>query len=100
MAFYQIKKNLGDAGTGIDRSLYGILKELQNAKLNAVAGAAADTNIALAGIKTTDTIISVVNLTDGVDVALNTVTIFADGQIRVSSVTTGKNLLIHWAAKP
>lgn len=100
MAFNTIKKNIGDAGTGLDRSLYGILKELQGVKLNAVAGAAANTNIALAGVGLKDTIISVVNLTDGVDVPLANVTIQAAGQIRVSTDTSAKKLLVHWAPKP
>jgi hypothetical protein len=97
MPLITVPKTLGDGGSGFNRQLGQAIRQLQLRKHNAVAGAAAATNIALAGVTTGSTILSVVNLTDGVDVALNTVTISAAGQIRVSTDTTGKKLLVDWA---
>lgn len=100
MTLQVIPKNLGDAGTGLDRSLYKTLRELQLRKLNAVAGAAANTNIALAGAKVGDTILSAVNLTDGVDIPLANISVTSAGNVRITTDTAAKKILIDWATKP
>ncbi len=73
-------------------------------KVNVVAGAAADTNIAIAGIKTGDKLVSVLQvepdngatgtmLTDRTGEA----SITSDGNIQLTTTnTTGKQLLVIW----
>ena len=62
-----------------------------------VAGASANTNIAVAGTELGDTLDAVV-ATDATAVAGPT--IHADGQIRSTNSTTGKNLLVVWRKPP
>ena len=57
-----------------------------------VAGAAAATNIAVSGIKSTDALINVI-ATDRTDVGDITVT---DGNIQCSNSTASKNLIVAW----
>ena len=58
-----------------------------------VDGAAADTDIAVTGIATTDTLDAIV-ATDGT--ALGAVSIHSDGNVRCANATTGKKLLVVW----
>jgi len=58
-----------------------------------VAGKAANTNIPVAGIKTTDELAAVV-ATDASEVTAPT--IHADGQIRSTGTTNGKTLIVTW----
>ena len=60
-----------------------------------VDGAAADTNIAVAGLLETSEIIGVINLTDNAAVDRTTVTVAA-GQIQSSGSTAAKKLLVTW----
>jgi hypothetical protein len=66
-----------------------------------VAGAAANTDIAVAGWKRhrSPMVIAAVNLTDGVDEQANAVAAAADGNVRFSVDTTAKKLLIVWAQR-
>lgn len=62
-----------------------------------VAGAAADTNIAITGIKTTDQLISVVEFASGVPTSrLATTEITSAGNIQCSVATTGDVLVVLW----
>ena len=62
-----------------------------------VAGAAANTDIAVAGILTTDVLVGAVELEGAAytDELANT-TIHSDGNIRVSSATNGNKVLVTW----
>lgn len=62
-----------------------------------VDGAAADTNIAIAGIKTTDDIISAVNLTDAAMAENPAVTSAGNIQFPTEN-TTGKKVLVTYVA--
>lgn len=114
--------------TGLQgRDLEQALKELQNVRYDVVAGAAADTNINVAGIAVDDTIVAVLEL--GLDVttddfvtasgspdttaaAVTDVTqtvvkrtaeaaITSAGHVQLDTTdTTGKSLLIVWNDKP
>lgn len=69
-----------------------------------VSGASADTDIAIAGILTTDTIVGVLELVGaGVDVTdatdrTATTSITSDGNIQVSVATTGDKLWVLYSA--
>lgn len=63
-----------------------------------VAGAGANTNIAIAGIKTTDLLVSVIEVpasTPLVDRSATT-SITSDGNIQCTAATTGNQLLVTW----
>ena len=68
-----------------------------------VAGAGADTDIAIAGILTTDTIVAVLELVGGgVDVTdandrTSTTSITSDGNIQCSVATTGDKLWVLYS---
>lgn len=67
-------------------------------KFKTVAGAAAITNIAVAGIKMTDDILAAINLTDNADVAEKPAVTSA-GNIQFPTVTTAtKQVLIVYVA--
>ena len=76
-----------------DKSLYYYLRELRALKVNVVAGAAADTNIAIAGIATEDRILGVIRL-DRASAAANVGIIQFD-----ATVTTGDALIVLWYDK-
>ena len=59
---------VGQGGAGLQDKLPKAVKELQGARQVVVAGAAANTNIALTGIAVGDHVASVVNLTDNSNV--------------------------------
>lgn len=62
-----------------------------------VAGAAADANIAVTGIKQNDVLLSVIEFTAGVPADRTSVaSINAEGVIRVSDDTTGNTLLVQY----
>lgn len=89
---------LGQGGSGLNDRLPLILAELQSLKFKTVTGAAAVTNIAIAGITTKATIVAAVNLTDLADVSeLPAVT--SAGNIRFPTAnTSSKQLLIVYYA--
>lgn len=101
MALEEIFSGSPPSGKG----LTDVLQELQGLKFAVVAGAAADTNIAVAGITTSDTIRAVVRFhgagTDVTDVSLVTdAAITSAGNIQVdTTVTTGSKLLVIWSDK-
>lgn len=87
-------------------NLHSVLKELQGLKFSVATGAAAATNIAITGITTSDTLVSVLQFvgagTDITDVADRTseASITSDGNIQLSSTdTTGGKLLVVWYDK-
>ncbi len=68
---------------------------LEQLKLTIATGAAANTNIAVAGITTSDRIVGILNLTDSDLPAAPTIA--AAGQVRSTDATTGDTLLVIWA---
>lgn len=82
----------------IDHALPAAIKELQGLSMTVVTGAAANTNMALAGIATEDTIVSALAYTGGVPANV-TVTIYAAGQVRCAADMTGKVLVVLWFNK-
>jgi len=62
-------------------------------KQNVLAGAGANTNIAVSGIALTDRVVGVYNVTDSV---MNTFTITSAGNIQSVTDTTGDTLLLTW----
>ena len=71
-----------------------IINALLKGQQEAVAGAAADTNIAVAGITTDNTLLGVWNQTDGIEEAA---TITSNGNIQCAAITTGDTLTVTWA---
>ena len=68
-------------------------------KFNLVTGAAEDTNMAVAGIKTTDEIISCLELAATTALPTDrtaTTSITSDGNIQCSTATTNDKLVLHW----
>ena|ERR1044072_8472824 len=89
-----------------DGSLYNILKELQGLKINVVAGAGANTNIAVTGIVTTDTLLAVLQFEpdDGTSSTMitnrtGTTSITSAGNIQCTVSTASKQLLVVWYDK-
>ena len=70
-------------------------------KVNVLAGAAANTNIAVPGITTDDTIIACLDFATAAAISTltdrsATTTIYSNGNIRCSDTTTGNALLLIW----
>lgn len=73
------------------------LEELQSKTTTVVAGTTADTNIAVAGIKTTDTIGSAIMFTAGVPSDITgTVSITSAGNIQSTSDTSGNQIVVEY----
>lgn len=91
----------------IGPQLRAAVSELQGLTIRVVAGAAARTNIAISGLKTTDTIVSVIQLDidtatvrDAVDLTTEA-SIPTTGNLQVrTTVTTGDKLLVVYFSKP
>lgn len=66
--------------------------------LNLVDGAAANTDMTLAGLEVGDMIKSVLNLTDMVQVSLAGLVVSA-GKFKITAATTGKKLQVLWIDK-
>jgi len=104
MAFEKVP-HLGEGGTGFQGTGLGtaaaMLTELQGLTRSVVSGAGAATNIAVTGIATEDTIVSVWELVSGVPTTDRTsvATITSAGNIQLSAVTTGNKLDIFWYNK-
>jgi hypothetical protein len=82
-------RNLGFGGTGIPDAMPQAIAELQGMRLSVVTGAAAGTVVPVTGMDPEDHIGAVVNLTDLVDVALNTITIGArNASATITCLTT------------
>jgi hypothetical protein len=65
-----------------------------------VAGAAANTNIAVTGIKRGDYVLSVIEVPASAALVdrTSTVSITSDGNIQSTAATTGNQLLVFWWA--
>ncbi len=107
MALETIPQNLGQGLAHINnQTLRAILVELQGLKFTVVAGAGADTNIAIAGIKTVDTLLFVLALDPDngtpadqvVDQTANT-SITSDGNIQCTNDTTGYDVVVVYRDK-
>jgi hypothetical protein len=78
------------------------LAELQGLKVSVAAGAGANTNIAVAGIATEDTVAAVVQqdtTTMAIEAHAGVVTVFSAGNIRSTVSTVGKTLVVVWYNK-
>lgn len=87
------------------RTLYNTLvshgkaiEEVRNLKQVIVAGANANTNIAISGIKSTDTIVAAIDITTPAILTLPTVT--SAGNIQFTGSTAAKNLIITYFSRP
>lgn len=102
MSLVQLKSDFGQGGSGLsDGRLRDALLELQGEKVAVVDGAAADTNIAISGIKVTDTIKSVIMYATGVPSNVTAdASITSAGNIRLTSVSTGNKLVVTYLPKP
>jgi len=110
MALETIKATFGRGlkdvfGTGSGK-LRNILKELQGLKITRVAGAAADTNIAVTGIATTDTLLSVLVIDtaaaagSGITDLTSETAITSAGNIQHDTTSSsGKDVLVFWYDK-
>jgi hypothetical protein len=79
--------------------LANVVGELQGGKAIVLAGAAANTNIAVAGIKTTDTIASAIMFAAGVP-SLVTVNITSAGFVQSTTSTAGNTILLQYRVNP
>lgn len=93
-------KDLGKGGIGMHTTGRGtaeyMLRQLQQQKIVVLAGAAADTNITVTGIKVGDIVQTCVEFTPStsiVDLTSN-VTITADDTIQIDVDTTGDDLFM------
>lgn len=98
-------KHLGKGGSGFQGEGPGsaahMIRELQSLKVEVLAGAAADTNIAVTGIAVDDTLLSVIEFVAGVptDRTANA-SITSAGNIQVDVSTAGNSLQLMWFGKP
>lgn len=89
----------GYGGTGLtDGTLRGAVSELQGLTTVVVAGAAANTDIAVAGLGATDHIQSVLAFDAGVP-SVVTPSVQAAGTIQFAVATTGKTLVVNFYKK-
>lgn len=97
-----INPQFGNGGSGLsDGTLRKALLELQSRKEIVVNGAAANTNMPVAGIKTTDTLVGAIAYNGGVpsDI-LSTLSITSDGNIQSTAVQTGSKIVLSYCVKP
>ena len=110
MALETIAPNFGkghaDLSGRLAGSTYQILRELQGLRVQAVVGATAATNIAIADITTEDTLVSVLGLDRNATAAnidfysITDASITSDGNIQMATtVTSGDALLVFWFDK-
>ena len=99
MALKAMSPSFGSGGAGLsDGTLKGILGELRGLTTVVVDGAAANTNIAIAGLKVDDHIQSVVQYTGGVPSVL-TPSAQTAGNLQFAAVTTGNKLVVNFYKK-
>ena len=72
--------------------------DAEKVQMSCVTGAGASTKISVTGMVATDIVKSVVNLTDGSQVALAGLAEEAGG-FSITAATTGKTLLVLWIDK-
>ena len=104
----QREHNLDAMAAGVGKTgLLGILTELRGLQVAVVAGAAADTNIAVTGIATEDTILACVRLNrDATAANIDADNLTAEclitsaGNIQMdTTTTTGDKLIVFWYDK-
>lgn len=88
-------------GAGQAGSAAAMIKELQGLTQTLVNGAAANTNIAVSGITTEDTIVSVIEYIAGVPTNDRTAatSITSNGNIQCTAATTSNKLIVLWFNK-
>ncbi len=95
---------LGQGGTGFQGSGPGsaaaMIKELQGLTVKVLDGAAANTNIAVAGIEVEDTIVSAIEFAAGVPADRTAVaTITSAGNIQINDDTSGNKVILTYFRK-
>ena len=76
------------------------IAELQSKKVEVLAGAAADTDIAITGIEVGDKLGSVIEFAAGVPTDRTaTTSVTSDGNIQCTVATTGDVLVVEWYNK-
>ena len=86
-------------------SLVNLITELQGLSVNVVTGAASSTSIAVTGIVTTDTLLSVLEFTisggnlTGINDRTSASTIDSAGNIKVAANTSSNRLIVLWRNK-
>jgi hypothetical protein len=91
-----MRSDFGSGGSGLtDGTLKKVVKELRGLKTVVVDGAAADTNIAVAGLAANDHIQSCVMFAAGVPSSL-AVSAQSAGFIQFASVTTGNKIVVSY----
>lgn len=98
MTLRKMSPAFGQGGSGTDTELPGILQELRGLTTVVVAGAAANTNIAVAGLKVDDHVQSVVQYASGVPSVL-TPSAQSAGNLQFASATTGNQLVVTFYKK-
>lgn len=98
MALRKLSPAFGQGGTGLDSELKGVLQELRGLTTVVVDGAAADTNIAVAGLGATDHVQSVVQYASGVPSVL-TPSAQTAGNLQFAAATTGNKLVVNFYKK-
>ncbi len=99
MALQPTSRLLGDGGVGLNDQAGKAIRELQGLNVSVVAGAAADTKIDIAAVRTEDTVVSVVESAAGVltDRTANTtiVDLRATGTLTVASAADGDTAVVN-----
>ena len=99
MALQETSRLLGDGGVGLNDQAGKAIRELQGLNVSVVAGAAADTKIDIASVRTEDSVVSVVESAAGVltDRTANTtiVDLRATGTLTVASAVDGDTAVVN-----
>lgn len=98
MTLRKMSPAFGQGGSGTDTELPGILQELRGLTTVVVDGAAANTNIAVAGLGATDHVQSVLQFASGVPSKL-TPSAQTAGNLQFASATTGNKLVVTFYKK-
>lgn len=94
MPMVTMKNSFGQGGAGLtDGTLKGVLTELRGLTTVVVDGAAANTNIAVAGLGATEQVQSCVMFAAGVPSIL-TPSAQSAGNLQFASVTTGNKIVV------
>lgn len=98
MTLRKMSPAFGQGGSGTDTELPGILQELRGLTTVVVDGAAANTNIAVAGLGATDHVQSVLQFASGVPSKL-TPSAQTAGNLQFAAATTGNKLVVNFYKK-
>lgn len=110
MALISLSELLGsetnlDILAGKTGSLYNVIKELQGLSVTVVNGANANTNMAVSGIVTTDTLLAVLEFTisggnlTGINDRTSTSSITSAGNIQCTQSTATSRVVVLWYNK-